>query len=601
MNELLKTLSKDKWKRIGDRRRAGVLAPLFSVYSKKSVGIGDFADLKILVDWCAKTGNSILQLLPMNEIGPTFCPYDAVSSFALEPSYIALEGMPVRTDRSIDKKIAGLRKRFPTGAARVDYGIKEEKEKVLRAIYLKDGAGSKEFKKFVKENSYWLDDFALFKVLKSHHGGRPWYEWEDKYKTGSGAEAELFSKEYEREIVFQKWVQWIAASQFKEAKAYASSRRVLIKGDLPILISRDSADAWAYRKFFKLKFAAGAPPDMYCAKGQRWGVPTYDWDKIEKDGYRYLKAKLGYARGFYDILRIDHVVGLFRIWSIPYDDPAGNEGLNGLFDPRDENEWEAHGKKILSAMLESTDMLLCAEDLGIIPKVCPQMLEKFGMPGNDVQRWMKDWKVAHDFLRPDEYRLIAVTMLSTHDTTNWPAWWENEAGTVNEALFIRKALDRKIDYASVQNKLFDPLLSRHGRLKWLDSITSTDMLVNILGKKKEELSDFIDMYENSYKEKERLWKHLKLKAAMKGESGQALFSAVLQENLNAKSIFCIQLLIDYLYLGNILKGDPYQYRINRPGTVSKDNWSLVVPLSLEELLRHKACKEIKNMVSASGR
>ncbi len=222
------------------------------------------------------------------------------------------------------------------------------------------------------------------------------------------------------------------------------------------MVSRDSADVWVHPEFFKLEFAAGAPPDMYTALGQRWGMPTYNWDKIWADGYRYLKDKLKYAQEFYDILRIDHVVGIFRIWNIPYNEPQENQGLNGFFDPQDKNKWEGHGKKILSAMLGSTNILLCAEDLGVIPKVCPKTLKEFGIPGSDVQRWVKDWKAKHDFLAPKDYRVLSVAMLSTHDTTNWPAWWKNEAGTVDEALFIRKCTDhRQIDFSHIKDKLFD--------------------------------------------------------------------------------------------------------------------------------------------------
>ena len=601
MNELKETLSKDKWKRMGQRRRAGVLAPLFSVYSKNSVGLGDLSDLKLLVDWCRKTGNSILQLLPMNEIGSTFCPYDAISSFALEPSYISLKDIPAGQDKSIIKRIDDIRSSFPLGKGHIDYGIKEAKEKALREIYLKSGGVLKEFKKFVRDNEYWIEDYALFKALKNYHNGRPWYEWEDRYKSRDKSDIDLFKKEHEAEVAFHEWVQWIAVTQFEEAKAYAASKEVLVKGDLPILTSRDSADVWAHPEFFKLEFSAGAPPDMYCAKGQRWGMPTYNWDAIEAEDYAYLKAKLNFAQNFYDILRIDHVIGLFRIWSIPHNDLPENEGLNGFFDPREEGRWREHGRKILSVMLDNTEMLLCAEDLGMIPKVCPETLKEFGIPGNDVQRWTKDWAVSHDFLVPEKYRLISVAMLSTHDTTNWPAWWENEAGTIDEPLFIRKAIDRKIDYTGVQGRLFDPNMSRHGRLRWLDSVASADILVEILGRRKEELADFIDMYENSYKEKEKLWSHLKIKGKMKEKCDKTALGAVLQLNLNARSVFCIETLIDYLYLADMFKDDPYKLRINRPGTVNKDNWSLTIPIPLEELLEHKVCKEIKNMVISSSR
>jgi len=398
------------------------------------------------------------------------------------------------------------------------------------------------------------------------------------------------------------WLQWQLYQQFKDVKTYAESKKVLLKGDLPILVSRDSADVWAYREFFKLEFSSGAPPDLYAALGQRWGMPTNNWANIKADNFRYLREKLKYAQNFYDTLRIDHVVGLFRIWSIPYNEPLENRGLNGSFDPKDENKWPGHGRSILKAMLENTRMLLCAEDLGVIPKVCTDTLKKFGIPGNDVQRWVKDWKTAHDFLKPKDFRSLSVAMLSTHDTTNWPAWWENEAGTIDEGLFIRKCSDqRKIDFNSAKDKLFDSVRSRHGRLRWLDRVDSVEKLVTILGKKKEELADFIDLYENSYREKEKLWKHLGLKGPMREKCDSEILKAALKISLESRAIFCINTIIDWLYLTDIFPGDPYQYRINTPGIISEKNWSLTIPISLEELLEHKINKDIKAMIASSGR
>lgn len=600
MDELLKTPSGDKWRRIGTEKRAGVLVPLFLVYSKKSLGIGDFEDMELVIDWCEKSGNSILQLLPMNEFGPTSCPYDTISSFALEPSYISLNSLDLT--RTIKTKITEIRKRFPAGEVHVDYGIKEAKIDLLWQIYSgSDSRTSKEFRKFVEDNKYWLDDFALFKTLKAYHGGLPWYEWEEGYKGHDATKLMFFRDANNDDILFQKWLQWVAFNQFREAKSYAISKNILIKGDLPILISRDSADVWAHPGFFKLEFAAGAPPDMYCAKGQRWGVPTYNWKAIEDDGYKYLKAKLKFAEHFYDILRIDHVVGLFRIWSIPYNDPPENEGLNGVFDPKDEKEWERHGRALLSVMLESTDMLLASEDLGMIPKDCPETLKEFGIPGNDVQRWTKDWNTRHDFLKPAEYRLLSVAMLSTHDTTNWSAWWENEAGTVDEALFMRKCVDRGIDFLRVKDELFSSELSRHGRLRWRDDVKSSEILTGILGKPKEELKDFIELYENSYREKEKLWKHLGLKGGMREESDPEILAAALNITMKSRSVFSINLIIDYLNLDGIFEGDPYKYRINRPGTVSADNWSLTVPVPLEELLRHRVSEDVKKAIASGSR
>jgi 4-alpha-glucanotransferase len=575
------------------KRRAGILAPLFSIYSKNSLGIGDFEDLKLLIDWSSECGYSIIQLLPMNEVGPTFCPYDSISSFALEPAYARLKP-------SSPPKINSPRK----PSSHVDYNdVIDEKTRLLKSLYDREKsiASNKEFALFTEENRYWIDDYSLFKALKGYHNHAPWYEWGDGYKNRDGYLLEQFEKEHKEELSFYKWAQWVLFKQFKDVKRYAVSKKVLIKGDLPILVSRDSADVWAHPDFFKLEYAVGAPPDMYCALGQRWGMPTYNWDRIRSDNFTYIKERLSAAENFYDILRIDHVVGLFRIWSIPYNEPAETRGLNGFFDPGDEEAWASHGRELLSVLQNSTSLSLCAEDLGMIPRVCRDTLADMGIPGNDVQRWTKDWQVSHDFMDPDEYRKLSVAMLSTHDTTNWAAWWENEAGTVDEELFIRKCNERGIDYNRAKERLFCPNRSRHGRLRWREDIDSVKKYMEILGKRQEELKDFIELYENTYLEKEKLWARLKLKGRMREKSDTRMIRAALGITASSGSVFCIELIFDLLDLAGLCKGDPYKYRVNSPGTVSANNWSLKIPVSLEKLAAHKITKTLKNIVTASGR
>jgi 4-alpha-glucanotransferase len=201
-------------------------------------------------------------------------------------------------------------------------------------------------------------------------------------------------------------------------------------------------------------------------------------------------------------------------------------------------------------------------------------------------------------------------MLSTHDTTNWAAWWENEAGTVDEALFIRKCSDRRqINFENVKAKLFDLKRSVHGRLRWLNQIDSVDKLVDILNQglspkgtvPKEHLLDFIDLYENSFREKEKLWKHFKIKGPMREKFDAEIVHAALKLNLDSSAIFSIQLITDWLYLADIFKGDPYQYRVNTPGTISAKNWSQLLPISLEKLLKHKVTKQIRKMIADSAR
>ncbi|RJP27964.1 MAG: 4-alpha-glucanotransferase [Candidatus Omnitrophota bacterium] len=600
---LLNTPSGNKWRRIGISKKSGVVVPLFSVYSRNSIGIADTGDIKLLIDWCSSTGNSILQFLPLNEVGSTFCPYDSTSSFALEPAYINLNDIPDVGEKQLGEIRAVLRKIFPQIGPHIDYRIKEEKLKALKSIFnsVNNIGAQDSLAAYIRDNSYWLDDFCLYKLLKNLHNGRPWYEWEPDFRDRIEIRLVELKEKYKKEILFEAWLQWLMAMQLKNAKNYAVKNNIFIKGDLPILVSRDSADVWAHPEFFKLDFASGAPPDMYCAKGQRWGMPTYNWDKIRENNFEYIKEKLKYAEGFYDILRIDHVVGVFRIWSIPYGEPLENQGLHGFFDPADDKLWAGQGREILKVMQESTDMLLCAEDLGTIPAVCPETMKELGIPGNDVQRWVKDWQKRHDFLLPDEFRQLSVAMLSTHDTTNWPGWWQDEAGTVDEALFIRKCQSRSIAYEQIKDRLFNHDLSRHGRLRWRRDIDSADKLLNVLGKPKEELADFIEMYENSFMEKEKLWAILKFKGPVREKADSALIKAVFKFILDSEAIFCINIIFDYLAFAGLMNNDPGQYRINYPGSVNRDNWSVTLPLALEDLLKHKSCAELKRMTRKSAR
>ena len=592
------TISQDNWKDIGFKKRAGVLIPLFTVHSKNSFGLGDLGDLRLIIDWAKLTAQSIIQLLPMNEVGPLFCPYDALSSFALEPAYICLKEFPALKEKRFKSTL--------DDSLHVDYTLKQEKLQLLWDIYLaQDLSVASDFETFQQKNSYWLPDFALFKLLKDNYQGQPWYVWEEKFKNRNHQALQEFAQDNIEKITFQMWLQWILFRQLRAARDYAVKNNILLKGDLPVLVSRDSADVWAHPEFFKLDFAAGAPPDMYTALGQRWGMPTYNWENIAKDDYRYLKEKLKIAQEFYNILRIDHVVGFFRIWSIPYNDRLENQGLNGFFDPSDEHLWAEHGRRILSVLVQNTTMLLCAEDLGVIPKCCTDTLLEFGIPGNDVQRWVKDWKVKHDFSLPEEYRQLSVAMLSTHDTTNWKAWWQYEAGTVDAGLFIRKCKERGIDFVAAKEKLFNPLKSFHGRLRWLDSIDSVDKLILGLSPQgvipKDHLMDFVDLYLNTFQEKEKLWKLLNCSGQVTQEASKELLAKIIQFTLNSRAIFCVQSISDWLGLADIFKGDPYQYRVNVPGTISPQNWSLRLPLTLEQLLKHPLNKQIRKMIVASGR
>ena len=274
----LSSLSKKQWERIGLPRRSGVVAPLFSLYSQYSAGIGELTDLIFMIDWCKAGGMSIIQLLPMNDVGFDFRPYDAQSTFALEPMYLSLRGLKAVKMSAFKAKLNKLSEKFPSGGERVDYGIKQAKLELLWKVFehhrnLVDSGCVKDFNRYLEENKFWLEDYALFKVIKEKNNQSGWEAWEDKLKYRDQKALELFERENLKRISFHKWLQWQLCEQFKVIKKYAQGRQVLIMGDLPFLVSRDSADVWSHQDYFKLNLCSGAPPDMYFASGQRWGMP----------------------------------------------------------------------------------------------------------------------------------------------------------------------------------------------------------------------------------------------------------------------------------------------------------------------------------------
>jgi len=528
-NFLLKTPLKNQWQKIGLKKRAGVIFPLFSIFSKKSLGIGEIPDLKLAIDWYQKTGNSILQILPINDTGFNFSPYGPQSTFALDPVYLSLRDLIEIEKENLENELKMLSKKFPTNKLRVDWKIKGEKLKILWKIFLeRANLKSKEFENFIEENDYWLSDYCLYRILKENFKERSWGNWPEVFKNRNKKALQKFGKSHQRKIKFQKWLQWQLFKQLKKVKIYANEKGIFLKGDLPWLISRDSSDCWTKREYFDLNFSAGAPPDAFSKKGQRWGMPLLNWEKIFEDKFAYFKKKLKYAQNFYHLFRIDHVVGIFRIWKIPISEPLKNKGKNGFFDPEDENLWERKGEKILLEIIKSSKMLPCAEDLGTIPKCCPKVLRKLGIPGVSVQRWTKNWETG-EFKKPKDYNLLSVATLSTHDTSNWLNWWENEA-------------------------------------------------------KKEEKENLLKIiFEGNKIKKEKLiFKNLEI--------------------INrSSSIFCVLLIFEWLFLGNFLKGKPSSWRINLPGKILKRNFSLRLPISLEELLNLPINKEIRKILEKTGR
>ena len=443
-------------------RGSGVAVPVFSLRSEDSFGVGEFNDLKKLADWAAATGQCIIQILPINDT--TFShtcydsyPYSAVSSFALHPQYIHLPDAGVPENNAYKKAKAKLE-----ALEALDYEeVNRLKLELLHKVY----AAKKqwpEVEAFTERNRDWLIPYADYCVKR------------DQCDAG--------------EKGFYCFLQYHADKQLREAVAYAHKKGVALKGDLPIGVSRESADAWQHPELFHLDSQAGAPPDFFSEDGQNWGFPTYNWEEMAKDGYAWWRARLGKMAEYFDAYRIDHVLGFFRIWEIhrpersgmkghfspalPYSAgelralgfrPVAGEDPLFLEDPRKKGFWHpaisgqksARYKRLsaakkkqydelhqdffwnrhdafwregalekLPALLNASDMLACAEDLGMVPRCVGPVLEQLKILTLEIQRMPKGFGEA--FGRPDQYPYLSVCTTGSHDTSTLRAWWEED-------------------------------------------------------------------------------------------------------------------------------------------------------------------------------
>lgn len=601
---LRETLTGKHWKRLGTDRRAGVAVPLFSVYSEKSAGIGEIPDICLLVDWCKAAGMSMLQLLPLNDVGFRYTPYDAESTFALEPAYLRLEGLEGVPDASLKEHAEKLKADFPVTVNRVNYGIKKAKLDILRRLFdTLETEKHQGFQNFIKANHFWIKDYALFKALKETQCQKEWEAWEPELRNRIPRALSAFETDHRPKILFYQWLQYQLFCQFDKARQYARNEGVFLMGDLPFLVSRDSADVWANPSYFKLDLASGAPPDLYFAQGQRWGMPPYSWETIAQKGYDYLLEKLRWAQHFYDLYRIDHVVGIFRVWTLQLSEPLENYGYNGRFDPEDPSLWEEQGRRLLSLMIQSSDMLPCAEDLGVVPDCAVKVLGEFGIPGMDVQRWRRDWENSYRFLEPEAYRPVSIALTSTHDMDSFKNWWDQEVGTIDEERFKRGCQENGLVFEDLKARLFEPS-GTAGRLRWKRSLTSLEKLLEEARVSSEKASFFASYYRASFTERAQFLEYLG-EAAPKGQrcdlSTPELVQSVLLRVNQAKSIFAIQMFSDLLSIMPDIHDHAAQLKINWPGTFGEHNWSARMPLSLETLVKDPLNAVLRDIHRSTGR
>jgi 4-alpha-glucanotransferase len=449
-----------------DQPLAGILEPVFAIRTENDLGIGDTDGVRQMIDWCARHGMDILQTLPINEISDDNSPYNAISSLALEPTTISI------TPQNLPDLSAAERHRIAKPAllaelhsGRVNYPkVKALKRKLLEVAFAnflnkhfnRETKRAAAFRAFLLENADWLSDYALFRALLEVNGSPAWEKWPEEHRGPRRARTWLLSlPDRQRNRLahlqlFFTYVQWIAFTQWQEVKAYGSSRKVYLMGDIPFGVGRYSADVWANRSMFDLDWSGGAPPertfkvDAFTEKwGQNWGIPNYRWDELRRRNFEWWRTRVGNIQKVFHLYRIDHALGFFRIYSFPWTpdrnaeflpcsetEAAAKTGgrLPGFKQfPDDTHEHKAanqkQGEELLRMVLEgSGDTTVVAKDLGMVPDYIAPTLEKLGTPGFRIPMLFRE----HDgsYSDPKKYPRLSLAQPATHDHPPLAAMWQ---------------------------------------------------------------------------------------------------------------------------------------------------------------------------------
>ena len=449
-------------------RRAGVLIPTFAIRTENDLGIGDTGGVRELVDLAADTGLGFVQFLPINATGSDSSPYNAISSVALD--YLTLDLNP----RAVPELDAGFfhEATAKAGVEQLRTGtVQYVRVRELKGVLLRHAFGrlrastkrGKEFAKFRAEEAAWLEDFCLFRVLMEEHGHEDWTSWPDSLNTAAKARewVAVLRKKNARAIDsrlrFHAYVQWLCFSQWRAVRAHALSRGVKLMGDVPIGISWCSADVFFQPEQFDLEWCGGAPPETYFKDdifvqrwGQNWGIPLYRWDVMEADGFAWWRRRIGKLTEVFDIFRIDHTLGFYRIYSFPWRPKHNAEFLNLSHDEarsrtggrlphfrENADDTPEHCAANLAAGDKYLRMIVAAaapcevvaEDLGIVPDYVRPHLLGLDVPGFKICHWESD---PHgNVILGSDYDNCAFTTYATHDHEPMRTHWEHRLRDAN--------------------------------------------------------------------------------------------------------------------------------------------------------------------------
>lgn len=412
------------------KRHSGILLHITSLPSQYGIGdMGSFA--YAFVDFLNSAGQKYWQILPIN---PTDgingnSPYSCSSSFAgnallISPEMMVIEGFLRPCDVKVPRTLA---------EEKVDYAkVGAFKEKIFNAAYrrFQKTTDREDFDHFVRAQNHWIDDFALFTVIKAVYGGRGWNEWPRALKTRQPQALKKFQRRHFSDLERVKFIQYLFFRQWHKLKDYANSKKVTIIGDIPIYVNYDSVEVWRHPSFFKidregnLEFISGCPPDYFSRVGQRWGNPVYDWEQLKKVKYGWWVNRIAHDLGMFDYLRIDHFRGFCGFWQIPAHEKLAVFG-----------RWVkgpgAHFFKVLAKRFKSLPII--AEDLGEITPDVIELMKKFGFPGMRVLLFAFGGDIDTNPHVPANYPGHCVVYTGTHDNNTIQGWYHQEAKPYEKA------------------------------------------------------------------------------------------------------------------------------------------------------------------------
>ena len=511
-----------------DKRIAGILAPLFALRTEDDLGIGDVGALKQFIDWAAKVGFKLVQLLPINETGRDNSPYNAISSVAIEPTTLHLApGSPEDLTQEDFDAVTATADLQNLRHGNVNHRrVRKIKSALLEKAFAHfqergraDEAADKSFQDFCMNESSWLDPYALFRALMEKNRGREtWDRWREEHRSLNAARAWLQEQgpkrreEFETRMRFFRYVQWIAHQQWSATKRYAEERGVALMGDIPFGVSYYSADVFARPDELALDWSGGAPPEPYFKDdeftqkwGQNWGIPLYRWDAMRARNFEWWRQRVRGVRNLFHVFRIDHVLGFYRIYAFPWRPTRNQEflplswdemlqrtdGKAPHFAPRDDSTAEnceanrREGEEYLRVVLEEAGATrVVGEDLGTVPKYVRPSLHSLGIAGFKIPQW----EVYDGRLTPgNEYEQLSVATYATHDHKPlrllWQEAFEEPVATREQS---RQELEKVAMFAGIQSQAdpFDYERDIYPRVmralfasnSWLVIVMVTDLL-----------------------------------------------------------------------------------------------------------------------------